>query len=258
MTPYTAIPNSLLEKIIFYDFTKNEMKIILALLRHTIGYKCKEARLSNTYLSKKTGIDIRRIKESVKSLIEKKIIIVSKEATYSDARVLMLNDSFGSDESATSGSDKTATSGSDESAISGSDESAIGGSDESATQINKTINKNINKTIKSECERIVGLFNELCLSFPKVTGLSKVRVEKIERLLLDFTEDDIAEGFKTAERSEFLKGRKNGWKASFDWLIERGNLEKVLRGDYGGEKSLEDSFDVCDFFRIAVERDMKY
>ena len=39
--------------------------------------------------------------------------------------------------------------------------------------------------------------------------------------------------------------------------IEGKNLEKVLRGAYGGEESTEDSFDIDDFFRVALERDMK-
>ena len=43
--------------------------------------------------------------------------------------------------------------------------------------------------------------------------------------------------FESAEASSFLKGG-NGrdWSASFDWLIQDGNMAKVLDGNYQDRK----------------------
>lgn len=35
-----------------------------------------------------------------------------------------------------------------------------------------------------------------------------------------------------AERSQFLRGEKGGWKANFDWLMNENNIAKVLEGTY--------------------------
>ena len=237
MTPYTAIPNSLLERLYTKEFTGSEVKMILLVLRYTIGFKCDSSPFSVDFISEKTQMDKRSIRKTVNSLISKKAIAIMKNFFSNTPRSFALALNSGEGKNVPSGEGKNVPSG----------------EGKNVPHINKTINK----TIKSECERVAELFNELCVSFPKVTVVSRATEEKIERLLSEFHERDIREGFKIAERSEFLKGKKNGWRASFDWLIEGKNLEKVLRGAYGGEESTEDSFDIDDFFRVALERDMK-
>lgn len=92
--------------------------------------------------------------------------------------------------------------------------------------------KNINYQI------ISGMFNEICISFPKITKLSDRRKKTIRaRINQGYTIEDFKQLFESAEASSFLKGG-NGrdWSASFDWLIQDGNMAKVLDGNYQDRK----------------------
>lgn len=96
----------------------------------------------------------------------------------------------------------------------------------------KKENKNINYQI------ISGMFNEICISFPKITKLSDRRKKTIRaRINQGYTIEDFKRLFESAEASSFLKGG-NGrdWSASFDWLIQDGNMAKVLDGNYQDRK----------------------
>ena len=97
---------------------------------------------------------------------------------------------------------------------------------------NKKENKNINYQL------IADMYNELCSSFPKITKLSDRRKKTIRaRMNQGYTIEDFKRLFESAEASSFLKGG-NGrdWSASFDWLIQDGNMAKVLDGNYKGRK----------------------
>ena len=92
-------------------------------------------------------------------------------------------------------------------------------------------------------QQIVDFWNSTCTSFHKLTGLSekrknklRVRFEELEKI-----GDPILlcqELFKKMQNSSFLKGdNRNGWKATFDWLISNGeNWRKVMEGNYNEEK----------------------
>lgn len=89
--------------------------------------------------------------------------------------------------------------------------------------------------------RIQTEFNNVGLS--KVTVLSKSRKEKLKLRLKEFSEDIIIDTIKKIPNSKFLMGEnKQGWKCTFDWLIENDkNLLKVYEGNYdGNEKTVED------------------
>lgn len=97
---------------------------------------------------------------------------------------------------------------------------------------NKKENKNINYQL------IADMYNELCSSFPKITKLSDRRKKTIRaRMNQGYTIEDFKRLFESAEASSFLKGG-NGrdWSASFDWLIQDGNMAKVLDGNYMDRK----------------------
>lgn len=97
---------------------------------------------------------------------------------------------------------------------------------------NKKENKNINYQL------IADMYNELCSSFPKITKISDRRKKTIRaRMNQGYTVDDFRRLFESAEASSFLKGG-NGrdWSASFDWLIQDGNMAKVLDGNYKDRK----------------------
>ena len=77
------------------------------------------------------------------------------------------------------------------------------------------------------------MFNETCVSFPKVTKLSESRKKSIHARLNTYSFDDFKKCFEIAEESDFLKGKNNrDWQANFDWLIKDQNMAKVLDGNY--------------------------
>ena len=82
-------------------------------------------------------------------------------------------------------------------------------------------------------QQIADMYNETCVSFPKVKFISNKRAKAIKARLNTYSTDDFKTLFEKAEASDFLKG-KNGrnWSATFDWLIADANMAKVLDGNY--------------------------
>ena len=105
---------------------------------------------------------------------------------------------------------------------------------------------------------LVEEFNAVCVSYPRVTVLSESRRAALSRLTEVLSREDLSRLFKSAERSEFLKGKnKRGWKATFDWIIDPTNAAKIIDGNFddapgGGISSV--GFDPDAFFAKAVER----
>lgn len=82
-------------------------------------------------------------------------------------------------------------------------------------------------------QRIADMYNETCVSFPRLKALSDSRKKAIKARLNTYTEEDFKTLFQKAEASSFLKGENNrNWTATFDWLIKDSNMAKVLDGNY--------------------------
>lgn len=83
-------------------------------------------------------------------------------------------------------------------------------------------------------QRIVDMYNDTCVSFPKLSKLSDKRKKSIKaRFNNGYTYEDFQVLFVKAEQSNFLKGANNrDWSATFDWLIKDSNMAKVLDGNY--------------------------
>lgn len=94
-----------------------------------------------------------------------------------------------------------------------------------------TKNKQINY------KKIVDDYNRICKSYSKIKKLTKARKDAIRTRLNTYTLDEMLEVFRKAEASDFLKGKNNNWKASFDWLIKDNNMAKVLEGNYDNNTS---------------------
>lgn len=87
------------------------------------------------------------------------------------------------------------------------------------------------------CQQIADLYNDTCVSFPQVRTLSEKRKKAIKVRLKKYSLDDFKTLFIKAEASDFLKGaNKRNWSATFDWLIEDGNMAKVLDGNYDNKQ----------------------
>ncbi len=87
-------------------------------------------------------------------------------------------------------------------------------------------------------ELIARMYNDTCVSFPRITTLSDARKKAIKARLNKYTIDDFQTLFNMAEASDFLKGNNaRNWSANFDWLIKDANFAKVLDGNYNNKSS---------------------
>lgn len=82
-------------------------------------------------------------------------------------------------------------------------------------------------------QQIADLYNDICVSFPKLTKMSDNRKKAISARLKMYNVDDFKQLFEMAEMSDFLKGANNrNWSATFDWMITDSNMAKILDGNY--------------------------
>lgn len=104
---------------------------------------------------------------------------------------------------------------------------------------NVNVNENVNVYI-----HIRDMYNETCVSFPKVTSLSEKRKKAISARLKTYSVDDFQRLFTKAEESPFLKGANDrNWSATFDWLIADANMAKVLDGNYDNKRRVVKKID---------------
>ena len=101
----------------------------------------------------------------------------------------------------------------------------------------KDKDKDMERDSNIDYQQIADMYNEICISFPRLTKLSDSRKKAIRARLNQYTIEDFKRLFTMAEESSFLKGQ-NGrdWSANFDWLIKDSNMAKVLDGNYVDKK----------------------
>lgn len=110
-------------------------------------------------------------------------------------------------------------------------------------------------------EQIKDLYNDICISFPKITSLSDTRKKSIKARLNTYTVEQFEEMFKKAEASTFLKGGNNrNWTANFDWLMKDSNFAKVLDGNYDNKpqesnKNSRAAYNIDAFEKMVDEKD---
>lgn len=110
-------------------------------------------------------------------------------------------------------------------------------------------------------QQIADMYNDTCVSFPRLTSLSEARKKAIKARLKVYSLEDFKRLFEKAEASTFLKGGNNrNWSATFDWLIKDTNMSKVLDGNYdnrgsGGmsKPSNKVAQQLNDFYKMAAE-----
>lgn len=121
----------------------------------------------------------------------------------------------------------------------------------------------VSKEERITYQHIADMYNEICISFPRVTSLSEKRKQAIKARLKTYTIEQFKEMFTKAEASSFLKGKnKRDWQANFDWMLKDGNFAKILDGNYDDAKSAETkpdaSYDMQAFKNEALFGDLKY
>lgn len=116
---------------------------------------------------------------------------------------------------------------------------------------------NLKKNI--DYKHIKDMFNDICISFPRLTVLTDKRKQAIKARLNTYTVEQFEAMFRKAESSSFLKGKNaRNWQANFDWLIKDSNFAKVLEGNYDdkGSSGNKGSFETDDFFNAALKRSL--
>lgn len=102
----------------------------------------------------------------------------------------------------------------------------------------KDIEKREEKRENINYQQIADMYNDTCVSFPRLTTLSDTRKKAIRARLNTYTIDDFALMFAKAEASSFLKGGNDrNWSATFDWMIKDSNMAKILDGNYDNKAS---------------------
>lgn len=95
-----------------------------------------------------------------------------------------------------------------------------------------------NEISKMDYQQIADMYNNTCVSFPRVTKLSDARKKAIKARMNNYSLADFQLMFEMAEKSLFLKGGNDrNWTANFDWLIQDKNMVKVLDGNYVTNKA---------------------
>ena len=79
---------------------------------------------------------------------------------------------------------------------------------------------------------VIDLFNEVCVSLPKVQVLNDKRKRQIKNIKRQFS-NDLCSVFERVERSDFLSGRNGKWHGCcFDWIFNPVNFIKIIEGNY--------------------------
>ena len=101
----------------------------------------------------------------------------------------------------------------------------------------KDIDIDKEKKKKNNYQLIADMYNEICVSFPRVTILSDARKRVLRERLKIYKQEDFKRMFEIAEKSSFLKGENDrNWSATFDWMIKDANMAKILDGNYNDKE----------------------
>lgn len=76
---YVRIENNLFKAIYSSDLSKNELCVVLCIIRHTYGYNKKTHQLSLRFIAEDTGLKYPRISEAISRLQGKNIVIVENQ-----------------------------------------------------------------------------------------------------------------------------------------------------------------------------------
>lgn len=130
-----------------------------------------------------------------------------------------------------------------------------------ATEEDKERDKDLDKRINYQL--IADMYNEICISFPRLTSLSEKRKQAIKARLNTYSVDKFREMFTKAESSAFLKGKNSrNWSATFDWMLKDANFAKILDGNYDDAKPAEiksdASYDLDKFQKESLFGELKY
>ncbi|WP_068783177.1 replication protein [Paenibacillus phocaensis] len=91
---YTQLANELLEQAALHKFNGTQYAIILVIWRYTYGFKRKEHQLATGFIAKAVGADLSGVKEELNKLIERRVVLVTKEGKGPRPRSLSFNKNY--------------------------------------------------------------------------------------------------------------------------------------------------------------------
>lgn len=91
---YTAIANEILEQVSKFHLNGTQYSIILTVWRFTYGFQRKEHDMSIAFIANATGITSRAIKKELKILIDRNILLITKENTNTKSRIMKFNKDY--------------------------------------------------------------------------------------------------------------------------------------------------------------------
>jgi len=96
----------------------------------------------------------------------------------------------------------------------------------------------------TEIKWVVERWNAMCglVGLPTVSKVTDQRRIAIKKRLEEYSAEKIEEVFNLVSKSAFLLGENDrGWKADFDFVINKSKFPKILEGSYQGNTTKKDT-----------------
>ena len=104
------------------------------------------------------------------------------------------------------------------------------------------------------CENVLDLFNNICVSLPKVRSLTDTRRKRIKTASKAIQDIGSFEAlFRMVEQSDFLAGRAGAWQCSFDWILKPANLTKIIEGNYSNRTDNSDFSNPNEYQNLSMD-----
>lgn len=81
-------------------------------------------------------------------------------------------------------------------------------------------------------QEIVEIFHSVCKELPIVSEITQDRKRAILEIESKYGLEKIGIVFQLTSQSDYLNGKVNNWKASFDWILNPKNFLKILENNY--------------------------
>lgn len=209
----TQTPNDILDNSM-KELSGSEFKVIMAILRKTLGWHKWADYISISQIMEATGLSNRQCIDCVNSLEKKGFIKTNK----SKRRTTLITINF------TDPSEETSQAG--EKTSQGSENSSL------ATGEKSSHTKHINKPTNIKPSKFVDLWNECNGTQLRVTEGKR---KQIKARLAKFTESEIQSAIKARSNSQWIKenNQHNNWDALFrnddsleKWLVRASESQK--------------------------------
>ncbi len=92
MENYTRIPNIILDMLIKCDLNGSQRRIIDIVIRQTYGFQREAHKLSISFIATATDTNKMQVQRELARLIERKIIIITQEASFTKSREIAMNE----------------------------------------------------------------------------------------------------------------------------------------------------------------------